>query len=126
MPVSGTIIDAGGVSHKLRIENSTKILEPVLNFLQELTTSPSVASPPLILNKHCSHCQFQDLCKREAESKDDLSLLKGVTPKVLKKYEKKGVFTVKQLSYLFRPKKFNKKKLKKYRLCIVWNYRRWQ
>jgi len=113
LPVSGTIIDMDGRSHKLRMDNGIKILDTILNSLREWLTATSVESPPVILNKHCSYCQFQGLCKNEAESKDDLSLLKGVTPKIMRRYEKKGVFTVKQLSYLFRPKKRSKRKSKK-------------
>lgn len=60
---------------------------------------------PVILNKHCSVCQFRKKCKEIAIQEDNLNLLDKVTPKVLRQYERKGVFTVKQLSYLSQPRK---------------------
>jgi hypothetical protein len=35
-------------------------------------------------------------------------LLDGVTARVIRQYERKGIFTVKQLSYLFKPRKRKK------------------
>lgn len=49
------------------------------------------------------------MCRKQAEQKDNLSLLDRVTPKVIRKYEKKGIFTVKQLSYLYKPRRRNKR-----------------
>jgi predicted RecB family nuclease len=40
---------------------------------------------------------------------DNLSLLNGVTPRVMRQYERKGIFTVRQLSYLFKPRKRKKR-----------------
>ena len=48
------------------------------------------------------------LCLAQAEQEDNLSLLDGVTARVMRQYEKKGIFTVKQLSYLFKPRKRKK------------------
>jgi RNase H-like protein len=61
--------------------------------------------PPLVLNKHCLLCPFQRICYAQAEQEDNLSLLNGMTAKVIRQYERKGIFTVKQLSYLFKPRK---------------------
>jgi predicted RecB family nuclease len=46
---------------------------------------------------------------KQAEKDDNLSLLSHATAKVLKHYEKKGIFTVKQLSYLYKPRRRNKR-----------------
>jgi predicted RecB family nuclease len=54
-------------------------------------------------------CQFRFQCETKAIQEDNLSRLKGATPKVIRQYEKKGIFTVKQLSYLFRPRKRKKR-----------------
>ncbi len=65
--------------------------------------------PRIILNRHCQVCEFKDLCRAKAIEKDDLSLLAGIPPKEIEAQNKKGVFTVTQYSYTFRPrKKFRK------------------
>ena len=48
-------------------------------------------------------------CRQEAEKDDNLSLLDRITPPLLRKYHAKGIFTVNQLSYLFRPRRSRKK-----------------
>jgi hypothetical protein len=63
-------------------------------------------SPPdLILIRHCGECEFRDACRHKALEKDDLSLLGGMTEKERKRYHSKGIFTVTQLSYTFRPRR---------------------
>lgn len=108
-PVAGRIVGADGKSHRVKLENGHKSLIPLLEPLQEWATDSSPKPPPVILNKHCSSCQFQNLCFAQAEQEDNLSLLDRVTPKVIRKYEKKGIFTVKQLSYTFKPRKRKKR-----------------
>jgi predicted RecB family nuclease len=108
-PAIGTIIDAGLKSHKINLGSDLKILTSTIQSLQELIKSDSPEPPSLVLNKHCSLCQFQDLCQTQAEKEDNLSLLSHATAKVLKHYEKKGIFTVKQLSYLYKPRRRNKR-----------------
>ena len=71
--------------------------------MAEVATS---ASPPdLVLNRHCSECEFQDRCRQKALEKDDLSLLANMTEKERKKFHNKGIFTITQLSYTFRPRR---------------------
>jgi predicted RecB family nuclease len=108
-PTIGRIIDAGLKSHTVSLDNFYKILTPILKDLRELIQADFSKPPSLVLNKHCSYCQFQDLCQTQAEKDDNLSLLSHATAKVLKHYEKKGIFTVKQLSYLYKPRRRNKR-----------------
>lgn len=108
-PAIGTIIDAGLKPHKVSLGANFKILTSTIQSLQELIKSESPEPPSLVLNKHCAYCQFQDLCQTQAEKEDNLSLLSHATAKVLKHYEKKGIFTVKQLSYLYKPRRRNKR-----------------
>ena len=77
-----------------------------------MDTGASPAPPPILLNKHCPLCPFQRACQAQAEQEDNLSLLNGVTARVKRQYEKKGIFTVKQLSYLFKPRKRKKRSRK--------------
>lgn len=67
-------------------------------------------SPPdLILNRHCVECEFRNRCRQKTVEKDDLSLLGGMTEKERKRLQKKGVFTLTQLSYTFRPRRPGKR-----------------
>src|SRR5262249_33875927 len=75
-----------------------KALRPLLEPLHEWITVDSPKPPPIVLNKHCPLCPFQGLCLAQAEQEDNLSLLDGVAARVMRQYEKKGIFTVKQLS----------------------------
>src|SRR5439155_1880850 len=71
--------------------------------LSELLVSGS--PPDLVLNRHCAECEFQARCRQKAIDKDDLSLLSSMTEKERKKFNSKGIFTVTQLSYTFRPRR---------------------
>ncbi|MFC1715751.1 IS66 family transposase [Candidatus Poribacteria bacterium] len=109
-PTVGRIAGVDGRSHRVKLENSSKTLVPLLEPLQEWTQTSSPDPPALILNKYCIYCQFQNMCKDQAEQEDNLSLLDAIsTPKAVRRYEKKGIFTVKQLSYLFKPRKRKKR-----------------
>jgi transposase-like protein len=52
-------------------------------------------------------------CHEKALEEDDLSLLKVMKEKEIIKYKNKGIFTVKQLSYQFRPRRQIKKRKNK-------------
>lgn len=107
-PATGRIISLGEKSVGVKLEHSAKTLVRLLEPLQEWTAATAPEPPPLILNKHCPYCPFQSRCQSQAEQEDNLSLLDGMTPKLIREYEKKGIFTVKQLSYLFKPRKRKK------------------
>ena len=69
----------------------------------ELLSSNS--PPDLVLNRHCAECEFQSRCRQKAIETDDLSLLSGITENGRNLHRSKGIFTVTQLSYTFRPRK---------------------
>ena len=71
--------------------------------LSELLVSGS--PPDLVLNRHCAECEFQARCRQKAIEKDDLSLLSNMSTKERKEFNGKGIFTVTQLSYTFRPRR---------------------
>jgi len=62
-------------------------------------------APDLVLNRYCGECEFRIRCRQKAVEKDDLSLLAGMREKERKKFNNKGIFTVTQLSYTFRPRR---------------------
>jgi predicted RecB family nuclease len=105
LPATGRIIGMDGKSHTVKLDHHAKALRPLLEPLHEWITVDSPQPPPLVLNKHCSLCPFQRMCQTQAEQEDNLSLLNGMTARVMRQYERKGIFTVKQLSYLFKPRK---------------------
>ncbi|HEX2241658.1 MAG TPA: TM0106 family RecB-like putative nuclease [Gammaproteobacteria bacterium] len=111
-PAAGKIIGMDGTAHPINLEKRATILLPLLAPLHAWTTMDAPKPPPVILNKHCPLCPFQQSCQAQAEQEDNLSLLHGVTARVLRQYAKKGIFTVKQLSYLFKPRKPKKRSRK--------------
>ncbi len=63
-------------------------------------------SPPdLVLNRHCGQCEFRSRCRKQAMENDELSLLSGISERERKKLHGKGIFTITQLSYTFRPRR---------------------
>jgi hypothetical protein len=72
-----------------------------------MTTVP--APPSLILNDHCQVCEFRQRCHDQAVQEDNLTLLRGMGEKELRKLNRKGIFTVAQLSCIFRLRKRGKR-----------------
>ena len=62
-------------------------------------------APPPVLNRHCAVCDFQPRCRGLAVERDDLSLLNAMTRKERAKSNAKGILTVTQLSYGYRPRR---------------------
>lgn len=80
------------------------------NLLEEIKDIQKGWEPPLILNDHCHICEFQQRCLQKATEEDNLSLLRGITEKQIEKYNRRGIFTVTQLSYTYRARKKNLRK----------------
>lgn len=98
MPVSAN-------PQRIRLELFYPAIRTNIADLRKLIHTESLNSPSLILNEHCGICPFHQHCLREAEADDNLSLLGRMTPKLIRKYESKGIFTITQLSYTFRPRR---------------------
>jgi predicted RecB family nuclease len=73
------------------------------------TLLATAVSPDLVLNRHCPECEYRDRCRAKAMEKDDLSLLAGLTDKERSLLNRKGIFTVNQLSHTFRPRRRSKR-----------------
>ena len=110
VPAVGRIIGMDGKAHRVQLESSYKNLKPALKMLQNWCNTLPTTSPTLILNKHCPSCQFRQICRKRAENENNLSLLDRMTPKAIQKYNKRGIFTVQQLSYLFSPRRKRKRR----------------
>jgi len=95
----------GDDSVSLKVKTSG-LMNEVRNRVEKMRTLLSNSSPPdLVLNRSCGECEFQTRCRQKAIEKDDLSLLAKMTEKERKRYHSKGIFTVTQLSYTFRPRR---------------------
>ncbi len=112
LPAAGRIVGADGQAYKVAMESADRTLMPTIEALRQWTGNVSSTPPPVILNKHCPTCQFRKGCVEQAEKDDDLSLLDRITPKTIRQYHKKGIFTVTQLSYVFKPRRSRKRRIK--------------
>ena len=106
----GREVNLGKIIHgdnhaTLRVKTAA-LAKQTLKVTENVSTLISGNSPPdLILNRHCSECQFQAQCRLSAMKADDLSLLANMTASERKQLQHKGIFTVTQLSYTFRPRR---------------------
>jgi predicted RecB family nuclease len=95
-----------GDDHAVLKVKTSGLLSEVRTLIEKTATLLSSPLPPdLILSRHCAECEFQTRCHQKAVEKDDLSLLALMTEKERKKFHSKGIFTVTQLSYTFRPRR---------------------
>ena len=69
----------------------------------------AASSPDTVVNRHCPECGFHERCRKDVVGKDDLSLLSNLTGKERARYRNKGIFTVSQLAYTFRPRRRSKR-----------------
>jgi hypothetical protein len=95
-------------SEFVKIPRPQAFVQPALKAARDWTSKSYSSEPIVTLNKHCSMCQFRTDCEAKATETDDLSLLHRMTPKLMRRYQRKGIFTVNQLSYVFRPRKNRK------------------
>jgi predicted RecB family nuclease len=95
----------GGDHVQLRVKTSAfdGEVRKHLGNLAALLSSPTPLD--LVLNRHCPECEFRDHCWQTAVQTDDLSLLASMSGKERRKLRSKGIFTVKQLSCTFRPRR---------------------
>lgn len=106
----GRKVDVGKIIHgdhqaTLKMKPSS-LTHEVLKLIGKIATLLSDTSPPdLVLNRLCAECEYQARCRHKAIEKDDLSLLSSMTEKERKRLNSKGIFTVTQLSYAFRPRR---------------------
>lgn len=108
MPVFGKIIH--GSNYKSVRVPLAGLMTTVRAVVGKIVTQQAASTqPPVILNRHCTECEFQARCRQVAVDKDDLSLLASMTENERKNHNRKGIFTVMQLSYTFRPRRRAKK-----------------
>jgi predicted RecB family nuclease len=109
-PPTGVIVNATGGLQRIHLSKLLAHLTPVVETLKEWRTNLPSAPPPVLLNDHCPICPFRKSCLQQAQKDDSLTLLDRMTPKIMRKYHQRGIFTVNQLSFLFRPRRQRKKR----------------
>ena len=98
-------ITYGDAHATLKVKLSS-LVSQVRKTIKDITALLADDSPPdLVLNRHCGQCEFQARCRERATEKDELSLLSGMSEKERKRLHGRGIFTVTQLSYTFRPRR---------------------
>ncbi len=108
-PSSGTLVLLGDRPCKVKLAGKYREVRRIVDALRAWAGNPSGDAPPVVLNKHCPSCPFRDACLQQAEKEDNLSLLDRMTPKLMRKYHDKGIFTVRQLSHIYKPRRSRKK-----------------
>jgi predicted RecB family nuclease len=109
MPAIG-LIARGSEARLGKVRLDTKVYRQAEQILEDLKRLQAGGEPPkLTLNKHCQVCEFRQRCRSQAEKADDISLVGGVGEKELRKLNRKGIFTLTQLSCTFRPRKRGKR-----------------
>jgi predicted RecB family nuclease len=103
-PTRGRIIFGKNCSIMIvQLMNLNKKMLDVVHLLSRMLRAES--KPTLFLNQHCNVCIFRDKCKNEAFESDSLSRLRGISKKEIERQNSKGIFTVTQYSYTYRPRK---------------------
>ena len=101
---AGTLVYGGRFRRKtVRVSDYAARVNRTLGAIRDLLSNGQ--EPPLSLNRHCAVCDFRSKCRDLAIKRDDLSLLSGMTPKDRAKALVKGILTISQLSYGYRPRR---------------------
>lgn len=96
----GKIVNANKIE-KVNLFPYLSVTEKIILQLEKISETP----PFFSRNKHCNWCCFKDFCKKKATQDDHLSLLSSIDEKLTKDFHSKGIFTLKQLSYTFKPRR---------------------
>jgi predicted RecB family nuclease len=96
---------------KVRLNTDHRKSEQVLRDLKKMAGAEP--PPKLLLNDHCPVCEFQERCHAQAVHEDNLTLLRGLKPKEISRQHRKGIFTVTQYSYTYRPRRSRRKAKKR-------------
>jgi predicted RecB family nuclease len=109
-PNIGTLVYGEGHCQKnLKVENHLVRTHEVIGSIKQ--TLDAAQPPPLVLNRHCTVCDYQRRCRGIAIERDDLSLLTAMTAKDRTKSNAKGISTITQLSYGYRPRRRKRTRL---------------
>jgi predicted RecB family nuclease len=104
MPADGIVWHGPqGKPTKVRLNPAMRTTERTVREVKEIVRAES--PPRLILNDHCQVCEFRQQCYQQAVREDSISLLRGISENEVKRFARKGLFTVTQLAHTFRPRR---------------------
>src|SRR5262245_21168692 len=108
---TGQIIFAD-IGRMKKVNVSERLVRKALRTVDQLIKDcESDELRPIMLNKDCQICAFQARCRTIAVNREDLSLLATMTEKERRKFIEKGITTITQLSYGYRPRRRRRPKL---------------
>lgn len=108
LPSGGTVyLGRNSARTSIRFGSTLTTAENILRDADRLQRAE--APPKLLLNDHCRICSFRDRCRDQAFREDNLSLLRGIGEKAVKRYARKGILTLTQLAHTFRPRRRGKR-----------------
>jgi predicted RecB family nuclease len=108
LPSGGTVyLGRNGARTNIRFGSALTAAETLLRDAERLQRAD--APPKLLLNDHCRICAFRNRCRDQAIREDNLSLLRGIGEKTIKRYARKGILTLTQLAHTFRPRRRGKR-----------------
>jgi CRISPR/Cas system-associated exonuclease Cas4 (RecB family) len=89
-----------GAAERVKTVSVAELLASTRQTVNEIAKELDSKIPrPVVLNKHCSVCDFRSRCRDIAINREDLSLLGAMTEKERAKCREKGISTITQLSY---------------------------
>jgi predicted RecB family nuclease len=97
------------LTSSVRIKDYRKTAQKMLDDLTALIREDG--NPSIMRCDNCRICEFENSCRRYLVERDDLSLMGSLSAAEILKKNKKGIFTINQLSYGFRPKRFKKARI---------------
>lgn len=108
LPSGGTVyLGRDSTRTSIRFGSTLAAAENILRDAERLRRAN--APPKLLLNDHCRICAFRNRCRDQAIREDNLSLLRGIGEKTIKRYARRGILTLTQLAHTFRPRRRGKR-----------------
>ena len=96
---------------KLLVEGINSTFKRIKNIIHDESIKPTRLS-------HCFTCELNEFCKDYLIKEGNLKLLGRISDKIILKYNSKGIFSINQLSYTFRPRRKKQQTEKKGRYLL--------
>jgi predicted RecB family nuclease len=84
------------LKHKKRADDLLERAKSILN---------KDIPPAFYRNSHCPKCLYKESCYAQLKERDCISQIGGMTQPIIDKYHAKGITTITQLAFLFRPRR---------------------